>query len=183
MLGLAEIAVGRAGYSGTGHRVPAGMGDRHLPVRGPVDLMVAYLTIPEIEGEVLVQRREVEEIAADDVAAPAGAEHEAAKAAAVVALHDMQEQRPAADVDHGLGQALRDLAEPRPAAAAEDEDGYLSQQRGAHRLGLWRGPPRAWPPSPGVRHRPRSDHRASACPGRRGRPGSPRPSRRRPRPW
>ena len=90
MLGLAQIAADRPGDPGAGHGIAAGMGDRDLPLRGPADLVVADLTVPEIQGEVLVERRKVEEVAADDVAPPARAQDEAAEAPAVVALHDVE---------------------------------------------------------------------------------------------
>ena len=60
--------------------------------------------LAEADGEVVVHRLVVQEIFLDHVAAIAEAEHEIAEPVVGVELHDVPQDRPAADLDHGLGR-------------------------------------------------------------------------------
>ena len=69
----------------------------------------------------------VEEVALDQVALVAQAQHEAAEAEVLVGLHDVPQDRLAADVDQRLGQLLAGLAQPGAHAAAQDDDRDVGQ--------------------------------------------------------
>ena len=65
----------------------------------------------------------------DRLAQVAGREQEALEPLGGVDLDHVPEDRPAADLDQRLRHRLGPLAQPRPAAAAEDDDGWLHRFR------------------------------------------------------
>ena len=76
-----------------------------------------------LEDEVVEERLVVvEEVLADDVALVAEAENELRVPPRRVVAHDVPEDRPVADADHRLRDALGLLAHPHSEAAAEDDD-------------------------------------------------------------
>jgi hypothetical protein len=75
----------------------------------------------ERDGEIVVHGLVVEEVLANHVAAIAQAQHELAKAVMSVDLHDVPQDGPTADLDHGLGSKFSFLAQSRPHAAAQDD--------------------------------------------------------------
>jgi hypothetical protein len=73
--------------------------------------VIGEAAVGEVDGEVAVVCREIGEVAADHLAAVAGAEDEPAKPEPGVPIHDVQEHRPLADIEHGLGAQGRSLAQ------------------------------------------------------------------------
>ncbi len=63
----------------------------------------------------------VDEIVADGVALVAQAQHEAGRPVGPIVLHDVPQDRAAADLDHRLGLELRFLAQARAEPAAQDQ--------------------------------------------------------------
>ena len=77
----------------------------------------------ELEREVVQVLPVVQEVAPDLVTLVAEAQDEATEAEVTVRLHDVPQDRLAADVDERLGQLLAGLAQPGAHAAAQDDDG------------------------------------------------------------
>ena len=105
-------------------RVEAGVDEGDPPVlevaREQLELRAVAVAL---EHEVVEERLVVgEEVLLDDLALVAEAEDEVVVTPARVVAHDVPEDRPAADLDHRLRDALRRLAHANAEAAAEDHD-------------------------------------------------------------
>src|SRR3979409_2416368 len=80
-----------------------------------------------IDGDVLAQAVVVEKVPFDDVAFVSEGDEELAKLVFGVQLHDVPEDRPAADIDHRLWSELGFLGETR--AEAPGQDHYFHSRR------------------------------------------------------
>src|SRR5262249_10806669 len=74
----------------------------------------------EIHDEVALPHGEVAEVLLDELALVAARDQEVGEAVARVQAHDVEEDRVAADLDHGLGTHDRLLRETRPQPAGQD---------------------------------------------------------------
>jgi len=115
-----------AGEPRAGHRLGAGVHAGDAPVAPGRAVVVDPVRGRQVDREVGLHRREVEEVALDRVGHVAEAQDEVLVPVAGVERHDVPEDRLARDLDHRLGPTLGLLAEPRPLAAAQDH----------HRVGL-----------------------------------------------
>ena len=104
-----------------GLRVGAGVHQRHAPRLGGV-LVDLHRVVAHVEGHVGHVEEVVGEVLLDDVALVAEADHEVAEPVVAVDLHDVPEDRPLADLHHGLGPGGGLLREPRAESAGEDDD-------------------------------------------------------------
>ena len=83
----------------------------------------ATLAVLQRDRHVLADRVVVQEVALDLVALVAEREHELVEAVARVVLHDVPQDRPAADLDERFRTHLGLLGQARAGAAAQDDDG------------------------------------------------------------
>ena len=114
------LDIGRHALEPTaGQRRLAGVDQRDPPVLG-VLLVEVHGIFGHVEGHVRHVQRVVGEIFLDHIALEAAADHEITDAVGVVKLHDVPQDRPAADLHHGLGLDMGFLGEPRPEPARED---------------------------------------------------------------
>ena len=103
-----------------GHGRFAGVDERHLPgLRLP--LVDGHRVEGDVEGDVRHVEEVVGEILLDQIALVAAADHELVHAMGGIELHDMPEDRPAADLDHRLRLEVRFLRDPRSQAASEND--------------------------------------------------------------
>ncbi len=109
-----------------GHRVRAGLDERHPPRlgRGAVDLHLAAAHVERHVGRV---QGVVGEPLLDEIALVAEAHDELLDLVRGVDLHDVPEDRLAADLDHRLGLQRRLLAESRAQTAGEDHGFHAGQ--------------------------------------------------------
>ncbi len=110
-------------------------------------LEVFDATVTDVDADVAVHRAVVEEVVADHVALVAETEDEIHDPEMCVELHDVPEDRPAADLDHRLWPHLRLLSETRSESAAQDHrlHGRHSTNRYTTRalgIGMMNLPPR-----------------------------------------
>ena len=112
-----------ARQAAAGHRVLAGVGE------GDGEFLFVVLIVvgdgPELaqrQRDVAVHRLVIEEIFLDDVAFVAQAKNELGMTVVGVRLHDVPEDRPAADFDHRLGSIFGFFAQTGALAAAQDDD-------------------------------------------------------------
>jgi hypothetical protein len=85
-------------------------------------IMVHDLVLPtERYGEVVVHLLIVEEILPNHGTAVAQAQHELVKAVVRVDFHDVPQNGPAADLDHGLGSKVGFFAESRAHPSAQND--------------------------------------------------------------
>jgi hypothetical protein len=111
----------------TGIRVFASVGECDPPVF-PVVVHETDLRLlcAEVEAEVVMPPAQVfHEVLLDGLSSVSEAENEVIKAMCSVDLHDVPEDRPAADVDQGFGDRFRMLLEPGSFAAAENDNLHL----------------------------------------------------------
>ena len=107
----------------SGHRVDARVSKRHLEVEG-----LAVAVVPDLpaaadgHGAVLRHRLVVEEVVLNHTPLVAKAEHKATQTVVAKEPHDVPEERPVADLHHGLGAVFRLLAHPRALTAAQNDD-------------------------------------------------------------
>src|SRR6185503_4052524 len=104
-----------------GLRVLAGVNERHAPGFGLL-LMHDHRVVGHVEGDVRHMQEVVREILLDDVALVATADHEVVGAVRRVDLHDVPEDRAAADLDHRLRPQIALLGDPRAEPAGENDD-------------------------------------------------------------
>src|SRR3974377_1505426 len=88
-------------HAAAGHGSKAGVDQRYLPGFGPV-LVDWHAFLREIEGDVTDVKKIVGEIAFNDVAQIAATDHKLIHSAGRKDLHDVPEDRHAADFDHRL---------------------------------------------------------------------------------
>src|SRR4051794_9156941 len=119
-----------------GHRLLARLDERDPPRlrRRVVDL---HLARAEVEGHVRGVQRVVREPLLDDVALVAEAHDEVVDPGGGVDLHDVPEDRLAADLDHRLRPQRRLLAEPRAEAAGEDHRLHATASPCARNASAW----------------------------------------------
>src|SRR5262249_48995102 len=111
-----------------GERLEPGLHEVDAPVLDRSRVARDLLVIPQIEREAALELRLLEEPALEHVAAIAEREHELAHAVMRVVLHDVPQDRPAADLDQRLRSSLRLLGEPAAEAAGEDDDLHASSR-------------------------------------------------------
>jgi hypothetical protein len=109
-------------HAGAGHRGVAGVGAGHAPALVVAGSAVGDVSGAQVERHVGAEQVVVEEVALDHLPAVAQAEDEVVEAVVRVALHDVPEQRPPADLDHRLGPELGLLAHARALTTAEQDD-------------------------------------------------------------
>src|SRR5712691_6202785 len=98
-----------------------GLGQQNAPLLFAVKrLEVLDAPLADVDSDVAVHRAVVEEVVADQVALVAEAEDEIHDPEVRVELHDVPEDRPAADVDHRLRPDIRLLGKTRSESTAED---------------------------------------------------------------
>ena len=78
--------------------------------------------VHEVDPPALRSEGPAPEVAPDHFRLVADAEHEVAMPEVGVVLHDVPEERPAADRDHRLRHDARDAAQPQPEPTAEEDD-------------------------------------------------------------
>src|SRR5262249_58917126 len=121
VVGAGEVGGGGEQALGDG-RLRTGVDERDAPAG---DIATAELDVApavrkdEVVGERLVV---VEEVVLDDLAPVAEAENEVVVSPRRVPLHDVPEDRPAADADHPLRDPLGLLAHADAESATEDHD-------------------------------------------------------------
>ena len=108
------------GFSGR-----AGVDQVHDPVF-PVAVVRRDASVAQVDAEVAAQLVILDEVALDRVTAVPERQHELLEAARGVVVHDMPQDRPAADLHHGLRPQLGFFAEPRPETAAENHNLHRS---------------------------------------------------------
>ena len=110
-------------HPAAGHRVQAGFHQRDAPIfAGRAVVYFHPVGGVQLDGEVAVVEAVVEEKALDEPALVAQAEDEIPVSAGGVAFHDVPEDGPAADGQHGLGQVLGHVADTRALPAAKKDD-------------------------------------------------------------
>ncbi|SCM79274.1 hypothetical protein KL86PLE_90320 [uncultured Pleomorphomonas sp.] len=122
-VGQAEGAVdivAHAAYPPARHRLLAGIDQRDLPRLG-MPLVDLHAVVGEVEGDIRHVKEVIREIFLDQIALVAAADHEFIDAILPVELHDVPENRPAADLDHRLGAQMRFLADPRAQSARKND--------------------------------------------------------------
>src|SRR5579859_2943313 len=114
----------------SGHRVGAGVGQRHAIVLLAVLIVIGDLMRPpQRDGEIALHRFVVEEVVLDHVASIAEAKHEILEIVMRVQLHDVPQERVAPHLDQGLWLELGFLSQPGAQPAAEND--YLQVRSGA----------------------------------------------------
>ena len=98
----------------------AGIDERHLPRLG-LPFVHGHRVVGHVECHVRHVQKIVREILLDHVALVAAADHEVVDAVRGVELHDVPEDRPAADLHHRLGLEVGFLGESRAKSAGEDD--------------------------------------------------------------
>ena len=83
----------------------------------------------QVHGEIALELGVVEEVPLDHVALVAQGHHELLEAVVGVELHDVPEDRPAADLDHRLGPSLGLLGQPCPEAPGQDDHFHQNSSR------------------------------------------------------
>ena len=116
---VADVVHG-AQQPSTGHRLHAGVEQRHLP-RLAVDWCTSTLSVARVDGDVGHVQEVVGEVLLDHVAAVTEQDDELGDPGGAVDLHDVPQDRPAADLDHRLRTALRFLADPCATTTGEDQ--------------------------------------------------------------
>ena len=103
----------------------AGVDQVHLP---RLDVVVERrdLAVLQRDRHVLADRVVVEEVALDLIALVAERQHELVEAVPRVVLHDVPEDRPAADLDERLRPHLGLLGQARARAAAQNHDRHCA---------------------------------------------------------
>ena len=101
-------------------RAVASVDQGHAPPLGGVAVR-AHRVRREVERDVRRVEEVVREVLLDDVTLVSEAHDEVAHPVVRVDLHDVPEDRLAADLDHGLGPQLRLFADPRSEAAREND--------------------------------------------------------------
>ena len=94
----------------------------------------------QVHGEITLELGVVEEVSLDHVAFVAQGHHEFPEAEVGVELHDVPEDRPAADLDHRLGPGLGLLGQPRPETTGQDDDFHRSFRGGTPGFSHGEGP-------------------------------------------
>jgi hypothetical protein len=115
---LSPEVVLHALQSPAGLRLLAGVDQRHLPRLG-VTVVDLDAVLREVDGHVGRVDEVVREVLLDDVALVAQADDELVDPMRRVDLHQVPQDRLAADLDHGLGFQVGLLGEPRPEPARE----------------------------------------------------------------
>ena len=101
------------------HRLRAGIDERHPPgLRAAV--MDLHRVLADIERHVGLVEVVVREVLLEHVALVAEAHHELVHPVSRVDLHDVPDDRLAADLDHRLGAGFGLLGEPRAEPSGED---------------------------------------------------------------
>ena len=122
--------VGDALHPRAGHRVVAGVDEGDVPVLA-LRRVVADVAAAQVHAHVRRQVAVLEEVLLDHRAAVAQAADEVVQAGGGVDLHDVPQQRPAADLDHRLGPVLGLFTHSRALATAQDHD--FGARGGSHR--------------------------------------------------
>jgi len=104
---LADVLQAAAGL-----RLLAGVHERHPPRLG-VAMMDLHFVVGDVERDIGGVEEIIGEVFLDDVALVAQTDHEIVDAVGAVELHDVPEDRLAADLDHGLGFYRGFLGNPR----------------------------------------------------------------------
>ena len=104
-----------------GLRLGAGVDQRHAPRLGGV-LVDHHGVVAHVEGHVGHVQEVVGEVLLDDVALVAQADHEVAEAVVAVRLHDVPQDRPLADLHHGLGPGGGLFGQAGAETAGKDDD-------------------------------------------------------------
>ena len=105
--------------SPTRHGLEPRVHDGDAP-REPRRLVVGDVARAEVEGHVGVVKREVREVLLQQVALVARTDDEVDEPVRGIDVHDVPDDRPAADLDQRLGAHDRLLRESRAAAARKD---------------------------------------------------------------
>src|SRR5207253_8090040 len=104
-----------------GHGVEPGFGQGDVPVLGVAGAADGRLRrATQAQAEVGAGEVVIEEVALDDPALVTQAEDEVGETVLGEALHDVPQDRPAADGDHRLGDVIRHVADAGALAAAQD---------------------------------------------------------------
>src|SRR5664280_2733620 len=112
----------------------AGFGESNLPVLvARLVVKSGSVLVAQPQGEVRNLLPVVQEVALDLVALVAEAQHEPAKPKVTVDLHNVPQDRAAADIDQGLRQPITRLSQPGSHPAAQDDDLHVAELR-AHTL-------------------------------------------------
>jgi hypothetical protein len=131
---LVAQVIGDAQQAPAGHRSIAGVDQRHLPGFG-APLVHLHPVLAHMEGDVGHVQEVIVEILLDHIALIAKADHEFLDAVSRVDLHDVPQDRPAADLDHRLGADGGLLAEAGAEASGENNGFHRSSSltwRGGH---------------------------------------------------
>src|SRR5581483_1086486 len=113
---------GHALEAAAGQRVLAGVHERDAP-RLDLALVHHHGVVGHVEGHVRHVQEIIGEIFLDDVALVAAADHELIHAVARIDLHDVPQDRLAADLDHRLWPQIALFGNPRAKAAGQN-DGF-----------------------------------------------------------
>jgi hypothetical protein len=110
--GLAGDVLRHPLQAAAGHGGRAGVDQGHAPVLGAA-IVDGQLVLSQVDRHVRLVQEVVGEIFLDHVALVTKAHHELAHAVLGVALHDVPEDRLAADFHHGLGADFGLFGQPR----------------------------------------------------------------------
>ncbi len=126
-VGIADIAAHPL-EPAPGHRVLARVHQRHAP---GLDVLLVHLhrVVPHVERDVRHVQEVIGEVLLDHVALVAAADDELVDAARRIALHDVPEDRLAADLHHRLGANRGLLADAGTEATGEDDGFQLRPPR------------------------------------------------------
>src|SRR6185369_16067890 len=104
-----------------GQGVLAGVNERDTP-RLRLLLMHNNAVVGHVEGNVRHVQKVVGEVFLDHIALVPAADHEVVCPVSRIQLHDVPQDRPAADLDHRLGFEITLLGNASAKSAGEDDD-------------------------------------------------------------
>lgn len=128
---IADV-VGHPLEPSAGHGRFAGVDERHLPGLR-LTLVDRHRVEGDVEGDVGHVEEVVGEILLDQIALIAAADHEVVHAMGGIELHDVPENRPAADLDHRLRLEVGLFRDPSSQAASENDCFHRRRGRRAKR--------------------------------------------------